>query len=208
MLLAALGDIHGNLPALEAVLEEIDEAGIQTVVNTGDCVAGHPWPNEVIDHLDARNILTVQGEMDRFVSRFLRNQGSLKKRCTPDQFEVLRWAHENTRSDNLEFLRALPRTRTLVVDGVAIFVCHGVGERQSRGLREDDKLDNFRRLRETAPAQLIISGRTHKPFARWVDDTLFVNPGAVDPDVTDAARACYATIDTEKDPWETHFHHL
>jgi len=206
MLLAALGDIHGNLPAFDAVLGAIDDMGIQTIVNTGDCVAGHSWPNEVIDRLRSRAIHSVQGEMDRLAVRFVRKHDTLKKRCPAKEFEDLRWTYEHTRSDNLEFLRALPAQRTLKVEGETIYLCHGIGPRQLDALHESDDACRFRRLREIACADMIIAGRTHASFARWVDDTLFVNPGAVGAPVGEGAEACFAAIDTETEPWETRFH--
>ena len=206
MLLAALGDIHGNLPAFDAVLGAIDDMGIQTIVNTGDCVVGYSWPNEVIDRLRLRAIHSVQGEMDRLAVRFVRKQDTLKKRRPASEFEDLRWTYQHTRSDNLEFVRALPAQRTLKVEGKTIYLCHGIGPSQLDALHENDDACKFQRLREIAAADLIIAGRTHAAFARWVDGTLFVNPGAVGVPSGEGAQACLATIDTENEPWETRFH--
>ncbi len=72
MLMAALGDIHGNLPALQAVLDAIDAEGIQTVVNTGDTVVGYPWPDDVIARLRERDVPSAQSESDRTVFRLAR----------------------------------------------------------------------------------------------------------------------------------------
>ncbi len=199
-----MGDIHGNLPALEAVLSEIDEAGIQTIVNTGDCVVGGSRPNEVIDLLRARNIVTVQGLMDRYVAGFLRKRQTLHRKV-PADFEAIAWTHERLRSDNLEFLSELPKMNSITVEGIAIAVCHGAPSSTYGALRETDALNRFRRERERAGAQIVVCGRTHEPFARWVDDTLFVNPGAVG--VSSEARpcACYALINTEEAPWHVAF---
>ena len=65
MIFAAFGGVRGNLSALEAILAAVDAEGIQTLVNTGDCVVGGPAPNEVIELLRLRRIPTVQGQSDR-----------------------------------------------------------------------------------------------------------------------------------------------
>lgn len=206
MFIAAFGDVHGNLPALGAVLTAIDDAGIQTILNTGDCVGGYPWPNEVIDLLRTRRIPTVQGEMDRRTVHFLRKRETLRRKWSQAEFEAMRETYEALRADNLEFLRELPHQRTFILEGLHLLLCHGMPNSPSGALSEDDSEDRFRRLREAANADIIVCGRTHIPFARMVDATLFVNPGAVGVPTDDARLAHYAIIDTETDPWAAHFH--
>ncbi|MCX5771072.1 MAG: metallophosphoesterase family protein [Candidatus Hydrogenedentes bacterium] len=208
MYLAAIGDIHGNLPALEAVLAAIDEQGIQTVVNAGDLVVGHPWPNEVIDLTRNRNIPSVQGELDRRVVHFLRKQETLRRKLSEDEFEALRQTHVAIQSYNLEFLRSLPRRRMLHVEGIDICVCHGTPTSQSDTLDEEDPPGKFRRARELTNAQIVISGATHRPFSRTVDGTLFVNPGSAGMSPGVARVATYAIVDTETDPWEARIQEL
>ena len=203
MILAAVGDIHGNLPALEAVLEAIDEAGIHTIVNTGDCVVGFPWPNEAVDLLRRREILTVQGERDRFAVRFLRKQQTLRKKWSDAEFRALQWTHETARTDTLEYLRSLPRRGYLHLEGLDITVCHGTLASQSEGLHPNDPESRFRRQWEEARSHLVILGRTHIPFQRWLENTLFVNPGSVGMNEDGAAR--YALINTETTPWSVEF---
>ena len=204
MLMAAIGDIHGNLPALQAVLAAIDATGIQTLVNTGDCIVGHPWPNEVIDLLQSRAIASVQGEMDRYAGRFLRKRDAIERKFSAREFEAIKKSHEITRSNNLEFLNRLPRCSALVLDGITVHLCHGTPLHQMESLFEDDDIERFRRLREMSRANIVVCGRTHRPFARMVEGTLFVNPGAVGISVEGPPRACYAEIDTEGAPWIAH----
>jgi len=202
MYLAAIGDIHGNLPALEAVLAAIDDAGIQTIVSTGDAVVGYQWPNEVVELLRNRNIPSVQGELDRRVVHFLRKQETLRQKLSDDEFEALHQTHATLHSHNLEFLRSLPRRRMLHVEGIDICVCHGTPTSQSETLDEEDPPGKFRRVRELTNAQIVVSGATHQPLSRTVDATLFVNPGAVGVAPAGARIATYAIVDTETDPWE------
>lgn len=206
MLMAVCGDIHGNLPAFEAVLEAIDEVGIRTLVCTGDCVVGYPWPNEVIDLLRERRIPCVQGAWDRRAVSFHRKQGQLRGKYSELELDALRWTYENTSSDNLEYLRELPRQRMLTIDGIGVFLCHGTPHGPNDDLREDLDIGKFLRLRETANTEIILCGRTHKPFSRIVEGALFANPGAVGVTSEDPPHASYAVIDTETEPWQAHFH--
>lgn len=65
--LAVIADIHGNLPALEAVLADIAARGLTRLVNLGDCVAGPLWPSETFARLAALEVPTVRGNHDRWV---------------------------------------------------------------------------------------------------------------------------------------------
>ena len=67
MRVAAISDIHGNLPALEAVLAEMDREGVDQIVVVGDTAHG-PWPAEVVDLLVEREALCVRGNADREVA--------------------------------------------------------------------------------------------------------------------------------------------
>jgi putative phosphoesterase len=200
MILAAIGDIDGNVWALEAVLADIDAAGIQTIVHVGDCVGFGSEPNETVALLRARVVPGVQGDMDRRAARFARKQQTMRAECTPEVFDALQRTYDALRSEHVEYLAGLPRERRLTVDGVAIYLCHGSPNGQDVGLGEDDDLRRFQRFREVAQADVIVMGHTRAPFSRNVDSTLFVNPGAVAD-----SPACYAVVDTEEEPWTVTF---
>lgn len=199
MLIAALGAIHGNLPALEAALDAIDDAGIHTILNTGDSVVGGDCPNEVVELLCERDIPGVQGEVDRYTVLFQRKQASFKgKDVTPELLDEIRHANEALRSENLEYLRGLPRHRTLTIDGIPIALCHGTLTSQSDSIKADDPDSVFLRQREIIPARIIVCGRTLESFSRIVGNTLFASPGSVG---ATKGAAHYAIIHAEEEPW-------
>jgi predicted phosphodiesterase len=68
MRIAIIADIHGNLPAPEAVLADIARHEVDCTINLGDCVSGPLWPREVCDLLMARQDLSIRGNHDRWVS--------------------------------------------------------------------------------------------------------------------------------------------
>jgi predicted phosphodiesterase len=208
MLCAALSNIRGNWPALQAVLAAIDEAGIQTIVHTGDLVVGHPWPNEVIACIRDRGIPGVQGEQDRLAIRFTRKAKSMQKKLGEEAYDALERAHRDTRSEHLEWLRGLPRHHMLTVDSIDLCVCHGTVTSMSDALREDDDEARFQRQREEANTPIVICGNSAAPFTRTVGDTLFVNPGSVGLRNDEQQEAHYAVINTETDPWSVAFEHV
>ncbi|CAH2407389.1 hypothetical protein MES5069_60041 [Mesorhizobium escarrei] len=70
MRIAVLADIHGNVLALDAVLDDLRQrGGADLVVNLGDCVSGPLWPRETMERLEALALPTVRGNHDRRVAR-------------------------------------------------------------------------------------------------------------------------------------------
>ena len=201
MILAALGDIHGNWPAFKAVLRVLDDAGVQTILNTGECVVGHSYSNEVIDCLRDRKIVSTQGQCDRHALRFDRKREQLQRRLPADLFASVEAAYAECRSENIEFLRGLRKTRSMTIDGVAIALCHGTLADQARGLKENDSAHLFRRQREIVPADIFVFGNTHAGFSRTVDDALFVNPGSVGCNNDNKRLAEFAIVNAETKPW-------
>lgn len=198
MVFALLGDIHGNAPALEAALAAIDEEGIHVVLCTGDCVVGHPWPNEVVDILRARGIPAVQGEWDHHALRFRRKEAALRQRLSAEEAAALEDTFTRCSAGTLEFLRSLPRARTETIDGIDVALAHGLLTTQHEGLAADAPEERFRRQREISPVPIMCLGRTHEAYSRVVDDTLFVNPGSIG---MDAEGARYTVVFAEEKPW-------
>ena len=202
MVLAAFGDIHGNWPALEAALAAIDDAGIRTIVCTGDLVAGYPFPNEGIDCLDLRNIATVQGGYDRLTASLVRSGGRTMKRASESAALAMRWTYDQLSSANVEYLRALPRVQRITIDGIDVYVSHGAPDAVNDGFGEDTNPQRFERFRESARADIVVGGNTHTTFDRQVEDVLFVNPGSLG---CDERGAVYAVISTEQEPWTVEY---
>jgi predicted phosphodiesterase len=103
MKLALISDIHGNLPALEAVLKKIDALGADAIVCMGDLVGYGPQPNEVIDLVRSRQIPCVEGNHDAGVNGRM-PLGFFRE---PNQ-SVLRWTIENLATEHKTWLRSLP----------------------------------------------------------------------------------------------------
>ena len=192
MLLAAFGDVAGNGPALCAVLDALEAEGIQTLINTGDSVGRGSAPVAVLDALRRRGVVSAQGELDRQVGRCVRKQATAKVAGSVAE------TYHALRSDQVEYLLGLPKRHRITVDGIAIYLC-------ADSPQETDPESRFARIREEANANLLICGHAAIPFARWVGDSLFVNPGSVS---AEAGIAHYVVVDTETTPWQATPHRL
>ena len=177
MRVAVLSDIHGVLPALEAVLAEPDVAAADLVVLTGDLAAG-PQPLETIDML--RNLgeraVWVRGNADRELVAYRRGEQS----SIPDPISP--WAAEQLRQDQLELLAGLPLSATIEVSGIGTTVfCHATPRDDEEVVLVDSRPDRwaevFAGLDDAVSG--VVCGHTHMPFTRLADRRLVVNPGSV-----------------------------
>lgn len=204
MFLAVFCALRGNFPALQAILDALDARGIETVFNAGNTAGAYPWPNETIALLRERNIPTVQGTDDRATARLLRTSEQLLRKMPPETRHALEWTHAHTASANIEWLGTLPKARKFTIEGIPILLCHAAPTSAREPLTRDTPLEVFERQREAAEAQLILCGGSSPPFARTIEDTLFVCPGSA----TAPKEARFAIIDTETVPWSAAFHEV
>jgi len=111
---AALYDVHANLPALEAVLAEVDA---DTILVGGDVALG-PMPNETLALLRGRGAIFIRGNCDREVAAPGEGEELWTRRA--------RWVHEQLDDEELAFLRGLPHPLPMEVDGLGeVLFCHG-----------------------------------------------------------------------------------
>ena len=203
MVIAVLGDIHGNSTALNAVLEDIDSFGILTIFHTGDCVCGNSGNREVVETLHQKGILGAKGEWDHRLVRYIRKQKTMARKLSPEDLKLLDEAYNECTSSQIEYLNGLPRTLITTLDSIDIAVCHGTINSYQDTLNPDDEDGKYMRQRELLPAQIIVSGRTHQAHSRQIGDTLFVNPGSVG--MNDDGFARYAIVSTEEELWSAEF---
>ena len=198
MIMAVVGDINGNLTALRATLEAINARSIQTILHTGNAVVGGSHCNEIIDLLNTHRVCCVQGSRDRQLVSFMRKRAQLEQRISSAEMDALATAFDNLDSHSLEELRALKRTRLIEIDGILMFLCHGLPSSRSQVFDANTPLLRLRRERELAEADMIICGGANEFFTRTVEGARFICPGNIEKD---SEVAQYTLVDTEESPW-------
>ena len=203
---AMLGDIHGNVAALEAALADIARKGADRLVVTGDLVLNGPRPSEVVQRvrsLEDAGALVIQGNTDIAVADgdFSAAYPWLDEVPAGHQ-AAADWAHDHLSDEELEYLRRLPAERRLWVDDTLLLVCHGSPGSQTAGLPVDlDSSVTVERVTRT-DARVIGCGHTHVADVRELGRKLIVNPGSCGYAFDGSPSACWAllTIDSEADP--------
>ena len=177
MRIAVLSDIHGALPALEAVLAEPDVRSADRIVLTGDLAAG-PMPVETLDALAALGdrALWVRGNADRELVELRRDPAAEN----PDP--VAPWAARALRDDQVALLDGLPPYAELDLPGFGRTVfCHATPRDDAEVVLVDSRLDRWSEVFTglNPGVGLVVCGHTHMPYARLVDRRWVVNPGSV-----------------------------
>jgi predicted phosphodiesterase len=178
MRVAAIYDIHGNIPALEAVLEEIREAEVDQVVVGGDVVPG-PLPRETLRCLLDLHVPTqfIYGNGEVAV---LEQMAGRDPSAVPEQYRpIIRWTAQHLR-EHEQLFAGWPKTITVEVPGLGdVLFCHATprdeNEIFTRLTGEDCLLPIFGEVN----APVVVCGHTHMQFDRMIGRTRVVNAGSV-----------------------------
>ncbi|WP_053956260.1 metallophosphoesterase family protein [Inediibacterium massiliense] len=198
MRIAMITDIHSNIFALEAVLKDIKNKGVDCIYCLGDLVGYGPFPNEVIHLIRERNIPTVQGNYDQSVGEELFACGCDYKDDESMALgtKSLYWTQENTTEENKSWLRALPQRIELQVKGRKILLVHGSPRRNNEYLYEDAK--ELEEIADMVHADIMVCGHTHKPFYKKINGLDVINAGSVGKPKHGNPNATYMIIGIEE----------
>jgi predicted phosphodiesterase len=174
---AVLSDVHGVLPALDAVLAEPDVQRAERIVLTGDIAAG-PQPVPVLDRLLALGdrVTWVRGNADRELVELARGQTE----DVGDQ--IAPWAARQLTADHVDWLARLPYPVTLDLDGFGpVLFCHATPRDDEEVVVVDSRLERWAEVLSGLPAEVmtLVCGHTHMPFTRLAHRRQIVNPGSV-----------------------------
>ena len=175
MRLAVISDIHGNLRALEAVLQDITTKGVDDIINLGDWIAGPLWPRETFDLLHELEIRSVRGNHDRWAI----------DRPDDQMPPAGRFARNAITQTECEILHALPET----IDMGDILACHGTPTDDMAYLLEEPAEGRLapapralltERLGSAAARKVILCGHSHRQATvTGPGGVLILNPGSV-----------------------------
>lgn len=181
MRVAVLADIHGNLPALDAVLADVHAAGVDAIVLNGD-IADGPMPAQTLDRLEGlgERAIWVRGNSDRALAAAFDGTFQASGLATNPPAEWFSWCAARIGRAHRDRLASLPPSVTLDIDGLgAVAFYHGTARDDNEFILVDSPIEHFRAAFAAVPEQTVVLGHTHMPFDRLADARRIVNPGSV-----------------------------
>ena len=179
MRVATIYDIHGNLPALEAVLREIETANVDRIVVGGDIVPG-PMPHEALDRLLNLKIPMdfIHGNGEIAVLQFLAGE---KPAAMPERvWPLIEWNAQKLSAAERGVIRKWPRTVEIDIDPLGrVLFCHATPRSETEIFTELTSDGRLRNILAGVEADLVVCGHTHMQFDRTIDNIRVINSGSV-----------------------------
>jgi putative phosphoesterase len=179
---AALYDVHGNRPALEAVLAEVEREGVDEIVFGGDIASGAPQPRETVELIRSLpNARSIRGNADRLDDPAFRD----------DSGRI--WVEDQLDEDQVRWLAELPFST--IVDGT-LYV-HATPQDDETVITEITIDERLAELLAGVEQPRVVAGHTHMQLERRVGEVLFVNAGSVGRPYEGRPGAYWALLDDE-----------
>lgn len=204
MRVAILGDIHGNLPALEAVIADLGPLAPDLVIVDGDIVNRGPQSRECVQAIQAQGWLAVYGNHEDYVLAF--DEGRAPYEWYSDWWLPVRRVAEELSADEMAYLRALPRYYVLREPGLpAIRIVHGSPRALNDGLGFWMTDEELCAAIGCVPEPVVVGAHTHRPFDRRVAPRWALNCGAVGAPYNGDPAAQYLLLTSRDAAWEADF---
>jgi putative phosphoesterase len=179
MAVAALYDIHGNLPALEAVLQDCRQAQVDRVVVGGDVVPG-PMPRETLARLLSLNVPVQFIYGNGEVAVLAHRKGTNLATLPPPAREPVRWSAEQLSAEDEHVLASWPKTLRLEISGLGpVLFCHATPHDENECFTRLTPEDRLLPIFEGLDVSVVVCGHTHMQFDRTVGRVRVINAGSV-----------------------------
>ena len=200
MKIAILSDIHGNLIALETILNHIKKNECDKIFFLGDYVLAGAQPKETISLImklfKQDNVEMIQGNTDKMISDFSEEILEVVKNGAPIMANALVDDISILSEEEKTFLKNLPENKLVEVDGIKLLLTHGSPRKNNENIFPDTPLATVEEMVTDTDASIIVCGHTHIPcgFQTNTKKTV-INVGSVGRPFTEDTKCCYLILD-------------
>lgn len=199
MKIAVISDLHGNMQALESVLEDAKQQKCEKILCLGDLAMAGPQPRMTIDFIqEQKNWEIIQGNTDKLIGDFCPEYMEEVKSHFPIMANALAEEILYLSDEQKEYLRTLPENKILSIEGVRIMMVHGSPRRNNENIFPDMPISEIEEIFKEDLADLTFCGHTHIPCGYQTNKKqTIVNVGSVGRPMTKDAKACYVVANIE-----------
>lgn len=202
MKIAVFSDIHGNLNALEAVMDDIKQNNCDKVFVLGDYAMAGPQPAQVIDWFFKKqfeeSFRMIQGNTDLMIADFSEELYNNVKEKAPIMAEALKNDTTLINSIQKDFLKNLPIQLEVEEEGVKFLLVHGSPRKNNEDIMPDLPLSKIEEMLENVNADVVLCGHTHIPCGFQTESKkTVVNVGSIGRPFTEDPKSCYLVITVE-----------
>jgi len=198
MKIAVISDIHGNLEALNAILEDIETQGADKIFICGDLAMAGPEPEKTVDKIielvKQKNAAIILGNTDEMIIKFSKKS---KDKYTPADETMaasLKYVGQVLRTDQTEFLKQLPLKHKEKIGELEILLVHGSPRKINENISPDLDEQILKKMLFDTTENIIFCGHTHLPVIYKIGNQTLVNVGSVGRPFTQNPDACYAIL--------------
>lgn len=190
--LAVFGDIHANLPALDAVLDAIAHAGVTRALITGDIVLRGLDPEKCVKRVRKTGWPCVEGNTDR---RVVGKKVKPKTHVRDMRPGTRTWTKTMLSRESLDWLDALPAVVEASLGPHRVVAVHGDQTVPPGAVDHAASDESIIATMDALGADVLVTAHTHSPMLRWVEGRLVVNPGSVGEGTDDDRRPSWALLE-------------
>lgn len=199
-MMTIFGDIHANLPALEAVMQDIQARGLTNLYCLGDLVGYGTFPNEVTEFIRTSGIPTLMGNYDQGVGSSSDDCGcGYKTDVERRRGELsIAWTNARTTDANKAFLRSLPAHIPVQIGDLSVLLVHGSPRKINEYMFADRPDEYFDRIISAVGVDVLVCGHTHLPYHKILSGGHhIINAGSVGKPKDHDPRAGYVVLTAE-----------
>lgn len=200
MKIAVLSDIHGNMEALEAVLEHIKTESVDKIFICGDLAMAGPEPAKTIEFIKSLDATLIQGNTDEMI---------VKNIIPPNEVmaNALKYAQDEINDEQKDFLANLPVSHAEKIEDVSLLFVHGSPRRNNEDILPEQSPEKIAEMITDTTQDIIFCGHTHLPCGYQIEKQTVVNVGSVGRPFSEEPKSCYVTVNINKNEAEI-LHHF
>ena len=199
MKIAVISDIHGNMEALNAVMNDIKEKECDRIFVLGDYAMAGPEPNITVQYfmkkIEDLKYCMIQGNTDLMIADYNDNLYEMLKNKAPVMAEALKNDVNLLSTEEKSFLKSLPEKAKLTIGGVKFLLVHGSPRKNNEDILPETPMNKLQEMITGVDADVILCGHTHLPCGfQTPDKKTVVNAGSIGRPFTPEPKSCYLTI--------------